>query len=361
MSRHQDRPRPGVEYPPFHAAREITSIPPSGRFLSDYEVAVCQSQSDLAAFDTGGWLVQRESGGGIYLAGSTRLRHPDWFAYRDPSMLWQRPYVALQAEEEATVARALATARANGSFADFCPQWCREVLGPYYEAWACAESGVFLALSRAVREALSDTVSTVLVFAATDRARHTQDVAALSLVLTQEVPTYVEGLGPQAWASDPALAPARRLLERLLDCPDWAEVLFVVALLFDAAVATMYCSRFLRRFAPRHGDVLTPVIVAGAERDRERLRAGAGALARMLFAESTPAGEPVPAAENRRVLQGWVNGWAADVRAALHSLDPLFDIPVQRVDTAAGARAHALRSCAAGLTALGLEVPAPLR
>ena len=351
------RPRPGTELPPFHSPREITSIRPAGRWLSDYEVAVCQAQSDLDAFDTGGWLVQRESGGGIYEADSTALRHPDWFAFRDPSTLWQRTYVALQAEEEATIVRAIATARGNGSFADFCPQWCREVLGPYYEAWACAESGLFIALSRAVREALSDTVSTALVYAATDRARHGQDIAAFSLALTHEVPTYVEGLGPATWTSDPALAPARALVERLLDCPDWGEVVFVLALLFDPAVAGMFCSRFLRRYAPRHGDVVTPVIVAGAERDRERLRAGVHELGRMLLAPD----EAVPVAENAKVLQGWVDSWAGDVRTALDALDPLFHLPEVHVDAPAAARSYVLRDCGAGLEALGLDVPAPLR
>ena len=40
--------------------------------------------------------------------------------------------------------------------------WCRDVLGPYYEAYACCESGLSIALSRCVREALSDSVSMAL-------------------------------------------------------------------------------------------------------------------------------------------------------------------------------------------------------
>ena len=59
----------------------------------------------------------------------------------------------------------------------------------------------------------------------------------------------MEGLGPSTWASDPVLAPARHLLERLLDTPDWGEIAFVVALLFDPAVAGLFLSRFLRRHA----------------------------------------------------------------------------------------------------------------
>lgn len=150
-------------------------------------------------------------------------------------------------------------------------------------------------------------------------------------------------------------------MERLLDCPDWGEILFVVALLFDAGVAGLFLPRFLRRHAARHGDVVTPLIVGGVERDRERLRAGADALGRMLLSGTTPAGVSVPADDNRTVLRGWVDGWADDTRAALDALGPLFSLPKVHVDTADRARAYVLRSCGTGLTSLGLAVPPALR
>ncbi len=73
-----------------------------------------------------------------------------------------------------------------------------------------AESGLSIALARCVREALSDSLSMSLVFASADRSRHQQDIAAASLALVAEIPTYVDGLGPDVWASDPLVAPLRR-------------------------------------------------------------------------------------------------------------------------------------------------------
>lgn len=184
---------------PFHSAREITSITPAGRWLTDYEVAICQAQSDLGHFDTGGWYVLRRDGSGLYTDDSTRVAHPDWFDFRDPSSLWQKTYVALQAEEEGGLARNRQSAQDNGGYGDIDPRWCRDVLGPYYEAWACCEAGLSIALARCVREALSDSVAMALVFASVDRSRHQQDIAAASLTLVQEIPTYVDGLGPDVW------------------------------------------------------------------------------------------------------------------------------------------------------------------
>jgi methane monooxygenase component A beta chain/propane monooxygenase small subunit len=346
---------------PFHSAREITSITPAGRWLTDYEVAICQAQSDLGHFDTGGWYVLRRDGSGLYAADSTRVAHPDWFDFRDPSGLWQKTYVALQAEEEGSLARNRRSAQANAGYQDIDPRWCRDVLGPYYEAYACCESGLFIALSRCVREALSDSVSMALVLASVDRSRHQQDIAAASLELVQEIPTYVDGLGPDVWATDPVMAPVRRVVERLLETDDWVEVVFVVALLFDPLVANFFLSRFLRRFAPANGDLLTPFAVAAVERDRARLRESACELVRMLLGARSKAGDEVPHGANRAVMQDWLDAWTPDVLRAVDSLAPLLSLPTIRPDTAEACRAVVLTDCQVLLDSLGLDAPAALR
>lgn len=342
---------------PFHAAREITTVRPKGRWLSDYEVAICRAQSDLGRWDTGGWYVLRRDGSAIYDHAATAVRHPDWSDFRDPSGLWQKNYVALQAEEEGGIARHLRSAQANGSFADMSPRWCRDVLGPYYEAWACVESALFIALSRCVREALSDTVSMALVLAAVDRARHQQDIANLSLSLVAEIPTYLDGLGLPTWREDLAMAPMRWFVERLLSTPDWVEVVVVTALVFDAVVADFFLSRFLRRFAPLHGDVLTPTVLTSAERDRARFHDSAVELVRMLVAPSAADGSPVPCAENRRAVQGWIDEWAPAAVQAIDALTPVVQLAPARADEVGRIRVATLDHAADALIAAGLEVP----
>ena len=51
-------------------------------------------------FDKGGHFITPADGRAPWREESTALRHPDWFAFRDPAQLWQRPYVRMQAEQE---------------------------------------------------------------------------------------------------------------------------------------------------------------------------------------------------------------------------------------------------------------------
>src|SRR5207253_1080629 len=69
----------------FYSPRELTYIQPAGRRLSDYEAAICHVQPDVAHYDFGGWLILAPDGENLFEESSTRLRHPDWFQYRDPS------------------------------------------------------------------------------------------------------------------------------------------------------------------------------------------------------------------------------------------------------------------------------------
>jgi methane monooxygenase component A beta chain/propane monooxygenase small subunit len=351
--------RRGKSLGPFHAVREITTVTPGGRWMSEYEVAICRAQSDLRTFDTGGWYVLRRDGSGIYADESTAVRHPDWSEFRDPSAMWQREYVALQAEEEGAIARGLRTAETNGSFDDISSHWCRDVLGPYYEAWACAESALFIALSRCVREALSDTLSMALVFAAVDRARHQQDIANLSLSLVAAVPTYLDGLGVPIWRDDPAMAPTRELVEALLSTSDWVEVAVAIALIVDPIVSTFFLGQFLRRSAPLHGDTVTPTILTAAERDRARFHASMTALVRMLIdhVDDDPQEAWCRQEANRAVIQNWVDRWtppAMDAVAALFSV--VRAAPVQR-DAPEQLRATVIANLTADLEALGLKMP----
>jgi hypothetical protein len=232
------------------------------------------------------------------------------------------------------------------------------VLGPYYEAWACAESALFIALSRCVREALSDTLSMALVLAAVDRARHQQDIAGLSLHLVAGIPTYLDGLGLPTWTDDPALAPTRRFVEALLETQDWVEIAVVIALIFDPTVSEFFLSRFLRRFAPLHGDTLSPIILTSAERDRARFHGAMSELVRMLLAPSDlPNGESVPYRRNGAVIQGWVDKWTPRALEAVDGLGAVIKAAPVQHDSPETLRATVVVQLMRGLESVGLRVP----
>ena len=117
----------------LYSERDLTYIRPQKRRLSEYEAVICNAQPDMGQFDTGGWYLLRPDGLGCQDARTTALVHPNWFEYRDPSGLWQRPYINLQAQQERSIAGATSSAKANGAFGDIAPggsNWWRAITRP---------------------------------------------------------------------------------------------------------------------------------------------------------------------------------------------------------------------------------------
>ena len=340
----------------FYSPRELTYIQPAGRRLSDYEAAICHVQPDVNHYDFGGWLLAAPDGKSLFEASSTRLRHPDWFQYRDPSSLWQRTYMRQQAVEERAVAALLDSARGNGYLADLDGFWAREILARYHQGYAFLEWGLFLALNRAIRLALSDTLTMMITFTAVDRLRHQQAIAMYGLELEQEFDGIPDGLGRETWLGDPAYQPARRVVERLMAAEDWCEIVVVCGVLVDPLLSTLVGRHFFRRFASVNGDPVTPVIAIAAERDRLRYLKAVRTLMELVTAEADRAGRPVPAAANRAVLQDWIDAWGPPVRAAVDAFLPVFDLPSMRPVVGEDARDLIVTGCVAELERFDLEL-----
>jgi propane 2-monooxygenase small subunit len=340
----------------FYSPRELTYIQPAGRRLSDYEAAICHVQPDVNHYDFGGWLILAPDGKSLFEESSTRLRHPDWFQYRDPSSLWQRTYMRQQAVEERAVSGLLDSARSNGYFADLDGFWAREILARYHQGYGFLEWGLFLALNRAIRLALSDTLTMMITFSAVDRLRHQQAIALFGLELEQELGGIPDGLGREAWLSDPAYQPARRVVERLMASEDWCEIVVVCGLLVDPLLSTLAGRHFFRRFASVNGDAVTPVIAMTAERDRLRYLRAVRELVEMVTSETDRAGRPVPVAANREILQDWIDLWGPPVLAAVDAFLPVFDLPSMRPVVGEEARDAVVAGCATELERFDLEL-----
>lgn len=340
----------------FYSPRELTYIQPAGRRLSDYEASICHVQPDVDHYDFGGWLVLAPDGKSLFEQSSTRLVHPDWFQYRDPSSLWQRTYMRQQAVEERALASLLDSARSNGYFADLDGFWAREILARYHQAYGFFEWGIFLALNRSIRLALSDTLTMMITFTGVDRLRHQQAISTFGLELEEQLGGIPDGLGREAWLSDPALQPARRVIERLMAAEDWCEIVVVLGLLVDPLLSTLIGRHFFRRFASVNGDPVTPVIAMTAERDRIRYLKAVRTIVEMVTAETDRAGRAVPAAQNREILQDWIDRWGPPVRAAVDAFLPVFDLPTMRPVVGEEARDAVIAGCTAELERFNLEL-----
>ncbi|MCA1845737.1 MAG: monooxygenase, partial [Actinobacteria bacterium] len=258
--------------------------------------------------------------------------------------------------EERAVAALLDSARSNGYFSDLDGFWAREILARYHQGYAFVEWGLFLALNRAVRLALSDTLTMMITFTAVDRLRHQQAIAMFGLDLEQELGGIPEGLGREAWLEDPAYQPARRVVERLMAAEDWCEIVVVCGLLIDPLLSTLVGRHFFRRFASVNGDAVTPVMAMSAERDRLRFQRAVRAIVEMVTADADRAGSPVPAAANRAVLQEWIDTWAPPVLAAVDAFLRIFDLPSMRPLLGEEARDAVVAGCEQELERFGLEL-----
>jgi methane monooxygenase component A beta chain/propane monooxygenase small subunit len=337
----------------FVAARELTYIRPTGRRLTDYEAVVCHTQPDLSHFEVSEWSSMSARGERVFDPDTTRARHPDWFEFRDPSQLWQRTYVREQAVQESALQTLLQHACPDAAGID--ASWLDPMLSSYFDAMACMEWGLFLALSAAVRPALSDTVSVALCFAAVDHLRMQQDIALLGLHLETYAPSYVSG-GVEAWLHDPVLQPARALIEEVMAVDDWCELAIVTSLVVEPLLAG-YLGAMFRAYAPFNGDALAPLVLISGERDRKRRRAMATALAAMLLTSTDRSGRPVPADHNRRLLQGWIDRFAPSAVAAARAVRPVFESQARQPAWSRDLLADVIADTEATLGKVGLVLP----
>ncbi len=315
--------------------RDFTYIKPSRRRLTEYEALTVHQQPDPLGFDrpAGGldvteWYLTRPDGSALWRPESTRLRHPDWYAFRDPAQQWQRTYVRHQEQQETSIERATEDAGLDGTLAELDAQWVSRVLCGHYRAWSFFEYAVFRSLAPAQREALSDTISSVLCFQSFDHLRHAQDVVIYLVELQNYNDAVDDDAGKRAWLEEPRYQPSRRLAEQIMATNDWAELLIGLNLAVGPLLQQIAVSELVRRQAMSNHDPVAAGIVLTAERDRRRNLAAVQAFVRMVTTDDL-----ADATHNRNVIQQWLDDWSERSDAAARALAPAFDGPaVQAID-----------------------------
>jgi hypothetical protein len=76
----------------------------------------------------------------------------------------------------------------------------------------------------------------------------------------------------------------------------------------------------------------------------------------MVTSDTDRAGDAVPAAANREILQDWIDRWAPPVLAAVDAFLPVFDLPSMRPVVGEEARAIVVAGCAMELERFDLEL-----
>lgn len=337
------------------SARDFSFIKPAKRRLTEYEAVTIRQQWETGGFDKGGHFITPADGRAPWRVESTALRHPDWFAFRDPAQLWQRPYVRMQAEQERAIERLTEDSVETGAFTDIDRAWLDDFIAGHYRVWSFFENGLFRAFAPAQREALSDCLGNALCFQAFDQMRHAQAIVSHLVAAEMAVPGLSDAAAKETWLNEPAYQPLRRLVEQLVATNDWCEIPVATNLVILPLVSEVAIGGLIRRQGPLHRDSIAPYIALTAERDRRRNAAWTEALVKMVIDDKLPA-----APANRAVINGWLTRWQPRALAAVAALAPIAArVPAAAVDVRpllAAARAQQDKLlAAAGLDAAGLR------
>lgn len=331
--------------PPRSKVVSLRYLEPAKRRATQYEEVTLHAQWDPQNFATQGWFNRDEEGRPAWDAGSTVLKARDWWAYRDPAEEWFRPYVARQAALGSAITLATEGAQQADLFADVTPPW-RAFLATHYAAYRFPEYGLFMALSYAQREALSDVVAGPLLFQSLEKARHAQDIALYTMALEDALPGFSDAECKALWMDSPVWQPTRRVIEYLMASRDWGEINFVINLIYEPLFATLFNRELLLRCAARHGDSVAGVIAAGAEKDRTVRQSAASALVRFLLAQD---------ANNALAFNAWLAHWTPLVMDAVQHIAPVF--VTLSTQTFESARQVVVRDWRALMLALELNAP----
>jgi methane monooxygenase component A beta chain/propane monooxygenase small subunit len=307
---------------------------PAGKFPTEYEDLTCGQQSDPAHYAYQGWPIRFDDGRDPVTAESTRLRSSDWFAFRDPARTMNRTYVSATNEVEKALARSISGAIKAGHLGFAHPAWVRTGLAEHFMTYPFVNYGLFLAFCYAEREALSDTVTFVIVFTAADKLRHMQDAVHYSYDLAEALPAISDAEAPIWWKQQPIWQGARSAVEHIVVTNDWMEIVVAANLSFDRIFGDLAKVEYFGRFAAANGDGITPMLVASAQADDNRTVSWTKALVQHLVADRTYGDA------NRAQINEWIAKWDEHALRAINGFAPCFSsaptCPVSFADAAAG-------------------------
>jgi len=303
---------------PEDARRGFFYFAPKKRRPSLYEEVTIDTQVSVERHLKGGWLVAFEDGRGSHSLGSTALRVADWFDWRDPGELWERPFYQQAAQAAREQDAAVATAHSEGLFARISNEW-REFLRSSLQLPAFYERGLWRALCGAARPALSDPVTHAIVLEAAMKQRQAQDLVVYAMDLEAEIGECSTEAARTRFLEDEAWQPVRALVEHVAAASDWMERVIATNLCIEPLVGSLLRREMLLVPASANGDPVTPVIVGNAQREWLWYRAWTAELVRFCV-EDEEFG-----ARNREVLAGWASQWNPETEIAAQAVAAEFE------------------------------------
>jgi hypothetical protein len=295
------------------ARRGFLYFTPKKRRPSLYEEVTIDTQISTSRHLRGGWLIAFEDGRGSHSLGSTAIRVADWFEWRDPGELWERPFYQQAAQAAREQDAAVASARSEGLFARMTEDW-RRFLQTSLQLPAFYEHGLWRALCGAARPALSDLLTHAIVLEAAMKQRQAQDLVVYAMDLEGEIGECSTEAARERFLEEPAWQKVRALVERVSSVHDWMERLVAINLCIEPIVGSLLRREMLLVPASANGDPVTPVIIGSAQREWLWYRDWTVELVRFCV-EDSEFGK-----HNREVLAGWAQSWNAEAESAAEAI-----------------------------------------
>ena len=290
---------------------------PKRRRATQYEDVTVDTQPSVHRHMPREWPVHFEDGRGLWWDDSTALRSGDWYEFRDPGQMWERPYYQTGTSYEQLIEGAVRTARRERVFEDFTPEWV-EFLRGHLQIPAFCDHGIWLALASAARDTLSDTVTHCVALEAAMKQRQAQAYLLYGMDLEEHFGEFSVDQARESWLRDEPWQPVRRYVERLRATPDWGERVIAANVCFEARVGLLIRRELLMRSVRFNGDILTQALSHVAQLEWEWTREWTAELVRFVLADAEHG------AANRDVLAGWLADWDPLAEEAALAIEAVF-------------------------------------
>jgi propane 2-monooxygenase small subunit len=304
-------------------SRSFNYFTPQRRRASKYEDVTVDVQPDPEKYLTQGWILGWANGDIGYDSVWTQIKSSDWHRFRDPNEEWEQTIYVNNSNSVRQIRQNIEDAKSENAFENWKESWL-DILARHVSAWAHADHGLGMyVFMPAQRAAMSNMHNNAIAVNCMHKLRTAQDILLYNLELSEQLPDKFDGtLHKSTWMEDPAWQAVRENVERLMNANDWAETTFAANIVFEPLVGELFRSQFVMRFAPAHGDSLTPSVIGVSERefnDRDL------AYTRDMMLDMLE--DEVHGEENRGLMQEWLERWVPYSLAAARGLEPIWSEP----------------------------------
>lgn len=305
-------------------SRNYNYFTPKGRRSTRYEDVTLDVQPDPNKYLTQGWILGWANGDIGYDPNWTKIKSSDWHRFRDPNEEWEKTYYVNNSNSIRQIQQSIENAKSENIFENWDKSWL-DILARHVTTWSHADQGLGMyVFMPAQRAAMSNMHNNAIAVNCMHKLRTAQDIILYNMELSEIFSE--EEFNPiahqEAWMEDEAWQGVRENVERIMNATDWAETTFASNIVFEPLVGELFRSHFAMRFAPLHGDSLTPTLIGVSEREfNDRDLAYTRDMMQDML-EDEEYGD-----ENRQLMQEWLDEWVPYSMAAAKGLEPIWSEP----------------------------------